>query len=62
MDDQKSNFPKFILLWTGELISAGVLADRYDRRLMMLSGVLLAITALSLYPMKSIRALEETTC
>ena len=60
MEAQKSNFPKFLLLWAGELISAvgsgltsfglgvyvfqqtsvpaGVLADRYDRRLLMMLG------------------------
>lgn len=110
--DKKRKFHRFLLLWSGELVSAigsgltsfglgvyifrqtgsaadmalvsllaflptlllsvpaGVLADRYDRRLLMMagdgcsalgmaSGVLLAVMALTVYPIKAVRQLEK---
>ncbi len=81
MEKKKSNFPKFMLLWSGELVSAigggltsfglgvyvfrqtgsaaGMSVGRGAALVIMAAGVLLGVTAMLLYLVKSVRALEK---
>ena len=60
----KSNFGKFLLLWTGEFISSiGVITGegvgKGSALVIQISGVLLALIAGCIMTMKGIRALES---
>lgn len=44
----------------GKKVHIGV--GRGSAAVVIIAGILLAVTALALYPIKSVRALEETSC